>query len=286
MKIRRAASLGFCSGVRLAEKRLRRFAAAGGKGEILGQVVHNERVVEEMEDLGYRTVGSLSEARSGAVVFSAHGVAPSVHREARRRGYRILDTTCPFVYEIHDESRKALEEGAHLVFLGDPEHREVMGYTRDVPADRYHVLSTLSQAREIAWDRYPEVRIFYQTTLNAEDYEEVAHYIEAAANNASRADTVCLATRENQEAAVDLAKDPGLDLILVVGGRKSANTRHLWEICRSFKPCHLVHSPGDLESEWFQGVRGVGITAGASTPDVLIDEVESEVRKLCGEPRR
>ena len=249
-------------------------------------MVHNERVVEEMEDLGYRTVDSLAEAGSGTVVFSAHGVAPSVHREARRRGFRILDTTCPFVYEIHDEARMALEEGAHLVFLGDPEHREVVGYTRDLPADRFHVLSALSQARGIDWDRYPEVRIFYQTTVNTEDYEEVARYIEAAAGNAMRADTVCLATRENQEAAVELAKDPHLDLILVVGGRKSANSRHLWELCRSLKPCQLVHAPEDLESEWFQGVRGVGITAGASTPDALIDEVESEVRRLCEAPRR
>jgi 4-hydroxy-3-methylbut-2-enyl diphosphate reductase len=204
-----------------------------------------------------------------------------VHQEARRRGFRILDTTCAFVYDIHDEARKALDEGAHLVFLGHAWHREVQGYTRDLPEGSFHVLSTLEEAESIDWEVYPSVRVFYQTTLNAEDFEDVVRHIERQARAVSRADTICLATRENQEAAMELAQDPDLDLILVVGGKESANTRHLWDICRALKSSRLVHTASDLKPSWFRQVRGVGITAGASTPDVVIDEVEDEVRRLC-----
>ncbi|HKI85280.1 MAG TPA: 4-hydroxy-3-methylbut-2-enyl diphosphate reductase, partial [Thermoanaerobaculia bacterium] len=105
MKVRRAAKYGFCAGVRVADRKVKKFAASGETdGHILGQLVHNEQVVEEMEAIGVDTVDALDEIRAGAVVFSAHGVAPSVHEDARGRGLRILDTTCPFVYDIHDEA--------------------------------------------------------------------------------------------------------------------------------------------------------------------------------------
>ena len=121
MRVKRAEKYGFCAGVRIADRKVKKFAALGGTdGKILGQVVHNERVVEEMEELGVHTVESLDDVEKGTIVFSAHGVAPSLHATARRRGLRVLDTTCPFVYDIHDEAMEALEEGCHLVFIGDP----------------------------------------------------------------------------------------------------------------------------------------------------------------------
>ena len=275
MKIRRAAKYGFCAGVRIADKKVKKFAAEGNSGHILGQVVHNERVVEEMERLGVRTVESLDAVETGTIVFSAHGVPTSFHERAQRRGLSILDTTCPFVYDIHDEASVALGEGAHLVFVGDPHHREVIGYTRDLDPGRYHVLTTVEEAEQVDWTRYPFVKIFYQTTLNADDFEELARYIETHAPVARRADTICYATKENQEAAHELGRDAEIDLILVIGGKRSANTRHLWEICQRYKPSHLVQGAADLKPEWFEGVGAVGITAGASTPDYVIEEVEA-----------
>ncbi len=108
MRIKRAEKYGFCAGVRIADRKVKKFAAAGGRGAILGQVVHNERVVREMEDLGVRTVESLDEVPDGAIVFSAHGVPPSFLHTARRRGLQVLDTTCPFVYDVHDDAQAAL----------------------------------------------------------------------------------------------------------------------------------------------------------------------------------
>ncbi len=284
MRIKRAEKYGFCAGVRMADQKVKKFVQLGGRGgRILGQVVHNERVVREMEELGVPTVESLDEAPAAAtIVFSAHGVPPSFHDEARRRGLRLLDTTCPFVYDIHEEADRAAAEGAHLVFIGEPRHREVIGYTHDRDPATYDVLTTLEQARAIDWSRYPKVKVLYQTTLNAEEYEDVVRYVESQVAETARADTICYATKENQDAARALAADPEVGLVLVIGGRKSANTRHLWEICRDLKPSHLVHGREDLRPEWFEGVETVGVTAGASTPDYLIDEVEAEVLRLAG----
>ncbi len=282
MNFKRAEKYGFCAGVRIADKKVKHFAGVGGRdGQILGQVVHNERVVDEMARLGVPTVDGLDDAASGTIVFSAHGVPPSFHRRARDKGLKILDTTCPFVYDIHEEADRAVADGAHLVFIGEPRHREVIGYTHDRDPSTYHVLATVEEAREVDWGRYPRVKILYQTTLNAEDYEDVARYIESRAAAASRADTICYATKENQDAARLLGTDPEVDLILVIGGRQSANTRHLWEICREYKPSYLVHGPEDLRPEWFAGSETVGVTAGASTPDYAIDEIESAVERLA-----
>lgn len=282
IELRRAQKYGFCAGVRIADKKVKKFAEQGAGGNILGQVVHNERVVEEMEQLGVGTVHSLDEVRAGTVVFSAHGVPGSFHTAARQRGLNILDTTCPFVYDIHEEAREALASGAHLVFIGDPRHREVIGYTHDLAPDRYHVLTSRSQAEAVDWQRYPSVKVLYQTTLNADEFEDIVRYIESRAQLASRADTICYATKENQDAARELATDPAVGLILVIGGTKSANTRHLWEICQRTKPSYLIQGASDLDPAWFEDVDLVGITAGASTPDYVVDEVEAAIRVLTG----
>lgn len=282
IQIKRASKYGFCAGVRIADEKVKKFAQLGGRdGKILGQVVHNERVVEEMVQIGVPTVESIEEAGQGTIVFSAHGVPPSFHDRARREGLRVLDTTCPFVYDIHEEADRAAAEGAHLVFIGEPNHREVIGYTLDRDETTYYVLKTIEEARAIDWTRHPRVKILYQSTLNSEEYEKVVRYIESQSTGVSRADTICYATKENQEAARELGTDPEVEKILVIGGTQSANTRHLWETCCAYKPSYLVHDPADLKEEWFVDVGTVGITAGASTPDYVIEEIEGRVRELA-----
>jgi (E)-4-hydroxy-3-methyl-but-2-enyl pyrophosphate reductase len=277
MKIKRAANYGFCSGVRIADLKVKRFATGGGRGAILGQVVHNERVVQEMESLGVRTVEEIMAVQEPTIVFSAHGVPPSFHDRARSAGLKILDTTCKFVYDIHREAKAAVAAGDHLVFIGDPKHREVIGYTHDLDPSLYHIVSTVKAAESIDWSRYPKVKIFYQTTLNADEFEDVVRTIESRARQLDRADTICYATKENQDAARVLAHDPEVDVIVVIGGKKSANTKHLWEICREWKPSYLVQGAADLQAQWFSSAEVVGVTAGSSTPDYVIDEVEQRI---------
>jgi (E)-4-hydroxy-3-methyl-but-2-enyl pyrophosphate reductase len=278
--VRRAEKYGFCSGVRIADLKVKRFAAGGGRGAVLGQLVHNERVVEEMERLGVRTVHDITAVQEPTIVFSAHGVPPSFHERARSAGLKVLDTTCKFVYDLHHESKDALAEGYHLVFIGDPKHREVVGYTHDLDPAAYHIVSTVEEAVAVDWSRYAKIKVFYQTTLNAEELEDVVQTIERRAAKVERADTICYATKQNQDAARVLAHDPDVDLIVVVGGTKSANTKHLWEICRESKPSYLVQGADDLDPEWFRGAKVVGVTAGASTPDYVIDEVEARIAEL------
>ena len=278
--VKRAEKYGFCSGVRIADLKVRRFAAGGGRGAVLGQLVHNERVVEEMESLGVRTIDDITAAQTPTLIFSAHGVPPSFHERAKTAGLRVLDTTCKFVYDLHHESQDALANGYHLVFIGDPKHREVIGYTHDVHPAAYHIVSTAEDAAAVDWSQYPKIKVFYQTTLNAEEYEDVVRIIERGAAHVERADTICYATKQNQDAARALAHDPEVDLIIVIGGTKSANTRHLWEICRESKPSYLVQGAADLDPEWFREAKVVGLTAGASTPDYVIDEVEGWIAKL------
>ena len=282
MKVKRAAKYGFCSGVRIADLKVKRFAAGGGRGAILGQVVHNERVVEEMERLGVRTVDEIDNLNEPTIVFSAHGVPPSFHEQAKSSGLQVLDTTCKFVYDIHRESKGALTEGSHLVFIGDPKHREVIGYTHDLDPARYHIVSTIEGAEAVDWSRYSSIKIFYQTTLNADDFEGVVRTIEriAASGQVTRGDTICYATKENQDAARALAVDPEVDVIVVIGGKKSANTKHLWEICREAKPAYLVQGMDDLDEIWFRDASVVGLTAGSSTPDYVIDEVEQRLAAM------
>ena len=278
LTLRRAEKYGFCAGVRIADRTVRQLAAGGRRGRILGQLVHNERVVSDLVQLGFGTADALDEVENGTIVFSAHGVPPSFHRRALERGLLVVDTTCPFVYDVHEEARQALEAGHHLVFIGDARHREVIGYTRDLDPEAYDVVLTAADVARIDFERHPKVKIFYQTTLNSEEYEQVARTIEARAAEAGRADTICYATKENQDAARALAADPEVDCIVVVGGRHSANTRHLWEICREIEPrSHLVHDSRDLRRTWFEECRTVGVTAGASTPDAMIEEVEAAI---------
>ncbi|HEX2121158.1 MAG TPA: 4-hydroxy-3-methylbut-2-enyl diphosphate reductase [Thermoanaerobaculia bacterium] len=278
--VKRAEKYGFCSGVRIADLKVKRFAAGGGRGAILGQLVHNERVVQEMETLGLRTVDEIAAIQEPVIVFSAHGVPPSFHERAGSAGLKILDTTCKFVYDIHRESQNALAEGDHLVFIGYPKHREVIGYTHDLDPAAYHIVSTVEEAMAVDWSQYAKIRVFYQTTLNAEELEDVVQTIERRAAKVERADTICYATKQNQDAARRLAHDPEVDLIVVIGGTKSANTQHLWEICRESKPSYLVQGADDLDPEWFRHAKVVGVTAGASTPDYVIDEVESRIAEL------
>ncbi len=280
MRVKRAEKYGFCSGVRIADLKVKRFASGGGRGAILGQVVHNERVVEELENLGVRTVDEIAAVDEPTIVFSAHGVPPSFHEAAKSRGLNVLDTTCKFVYDIHRESKQALAAGFHLIFIGDPKHREVVGYTNDLDPTTYHIVLTTADVDAIDWAQYDQVKVFYQTTLNSEDFEHVVQRIEARAKHVERADTICYATKQNQDAARVLADDPEIDVILVIGGKKSANTKHLWEICRESKPSYLVQGADDVDPEWFAEAEVVGVTAGASTPDYVIEEVERRIALL------
>ena len=248
MKVKRAAKYGFCSGVRIADLKVKRFAAGGGKGAILGQVVHNERVVEEMEHLGVRTVEQIDGRRRADHRLLRARCAAVVSRgreDDRAEGPR-HDLQVRLRHPSRVEGRAGQRLPPHL-------HRrsEASRGGRLHPRPRPHDATTSSPRsgtpNAIDWSQYPKLKIFYQTTLNAEEFEDVVKAIEARSQAVERADTICYATKENQDAARVLAHDPEVEVIVVIGGKKSANTKHLWEICREAKRSYLVQGADDLD---------------------------------------
>jgi 4-hydroxy-3-methylbut-2-enyl diphosphate reductase len=280
MEVVLAEKYGFCAGVRVADKMVRLAAAKGLSGGILGQVVHNESVEAEMARLGFPTLHSLSEARghAGRIVFSAHGVAPSVRDEARGLGLDAIDTTCKFVTDIHREITRSLAEGFFLAILGQVGHREVVGYTKDLDPGTYRVFYDLAEVRSFDWMAHPRVKIIFQTTINAETFAEHVAEIRRRAKETRIADTICYATKENQDALRALCADPAVDAIVVIGGRHSKNTKELAKIAEESKRTFLIGVAAELDPESFRGMRKVGVSAGASTPDYDIAAVVEALR--------
>ena len=277
-----AEKYGFCAGVRVADKLVRIAVGKGQSGAILGQVVHNESVEREMASLGFPTVHRLEEAHAhaGRIVFSAHGVAPSVRDEAAALGLSAIDTTCKFVTDIHKEIRRSLDDGCFIAVLGQQGHREVIGYTKDLDPSAYGVFYTLEEVVAFPWEEHPKVKVVFQTTLNAEGFSEHVAEMRRRVPDLRVADTICYATKENQDALRALCADPTIDAIVVIGGRHSKNTKELVKIAEASKRTVFVGTAADLRAEDLEGVRKVGVTAGASTPDYDVEAVVARLRAM------
>lgn len=282
MEVVLAEKYGFCAGVRVADKLVRIAAAKGQEGAILGQVVHNESVEREMAELGFPTVHRLEDARdhAGRIVFSAHGVAPSVRSEAEALGLSAIDTTCKFVTDIHREIARSLEDGCFIAVLGQQGHREVIGYTKDLDPTRYGIFYGLDEVVAFPWEERPRVKVVFQTTLNAEGFAAHVEEMRRRVPDLRIADTICYATKENQDALRVLCADPSVDAIVVIGGRHSKNTKELVKIAAESKPTLFVGTAADLDPAAFAGMRKVGVTAGASTPDYDVEAVLARLRAM------
>ncbi|HYN43303.1 MAG TPA: 4-hydroxy-3-methylbut-2-enyl diphosphate reductase [Thermoanaerobaculia bacterium] len=282
MEVVLAEKYGFCAGVRVADKLVRIAVAKGQTGAILGQVVHNESVEREMATLGFPTVHRLEDAHehAGRIVFSAHGVAPSVRADAAALGLAAIDTTCKFVTDIHREIARSLDDGCFIAVLGQKGHREVIGYTKDLDEVRYGIFYEHEEVREFPWEDHSKVKVVFQTTLNSERFAEDIVEMRRRVPDLRIADTICYATKENQDSLRVLCADPTIDAIVVIGGQHSKNTKELVKIADESKPTIFVGTAADLDPAAFAGMRKVGVTAGASTPDYDVDAVVERLRAV------
>jgi len=282
MEVVLAEKYGFCAGVRVADKLVRIAAAKGQTGAILGQVVHNESVEAEMARLGFPTVHDLAEAKphENRIVYSAHGVAPSVRAEANALGLAAIDTTCKFVTDIHVEIARSLVEDFFIAIMGQRTHREVVGYTKDLDHATYEVFYDRDGVAAFDWSRHARVKIIFQTTLNADFFMPHVEEIRRRVSEVRVADTICYATKENQDALRVLCDDPTIDAIVVIGGKHSKNTKELARISEAFKKTVLIGTAEELDGALLAGMRKVGVTAGASTPDYDIEAVLEKIRGL------
>lgn len=282
MQIERARELGLCFGVRRAVAMLRDAATGGGRLETLGPVAHNRVLMSELEDLGIVSVSSPDALSGPTVVVSAHGVSPAVVASLQQRGFSVVDTTCPIVAKAQATAAQLAHEDFTIVIFGDSEHTEVRGLLGW--AGPSSVAST-DGAALVASGRLQgisKVALLAQTTQPAAEFARFAGAVCAVLTGDTRdfriVNTLCDATRRRLEAAKDLARD--IDIMIVVGGRESANTRRLAEACSTIVETHHVESADELRESWFQGKLRAGVTAGASTPDSSIEEVERMVRAL------
>lgn len=307
VEIIRATEMGFCMGVRRAVQIMEAEATPGRPVYSVGEIVHNPHVVRNLERVGViqlpgpdEVEGDIGESTArrvvdGRIAITAHGVGERVISQLEASGLDIVDTTCPIVTRAQRYAKRFVRDNWHVLVFGDPGHKEVrgiLGWTLD--GDGISQATIISSAnldaiRQVI-DTFPggfpnKVGVMVQTTHKVEDFAKFVanlmllqrdHNFELHVVN-----TLCHATTGQQEAAAELARI--VDLVIVVGGRKSANTRHLTEVCREQGiMAHHVEEAHELQPDWFTGVKRVGLTAGASTPDDSIDQVESRIRELVG----
>lgn len=273
---------GFCAGVERAieivERALKKY---GPPIYVRHEIVHNRHVVEDLRTRGAIFVDELSEIPPGArTVFSAHGVAKQVEEVAATRGLPVLDATCPLVAKVHNEGRRYAAGGREIVLVGHAGHAEVEGTIGQIPA-KVHLVQTVEDVSRLEVADPNMLAYVTQTTLSVDDTRGIIAALKERFPAIIGPDVrdICYATQNRQQAVRELAKQ--VDLILVVGSRNSSNSNRLREIGQELgRPAYLIDDAEALQPEWFDGVRSVGVTAGASAPEMLVQGVLDGLRRV------
>ena len=251
-------------------------AAEAGPLDTLGPLIHNPQVVAKLQQSGVRAIASLDDAQSGKVVFPSHGVPQDVREDARRRRLEVVDATCPFVRKVQQRAKHLAKEGYKVVVVGDAQHSEVRGILSAAGPDAVAVTS----AEEVANIQWPDkVGVVAQTTQLTERFAQVVSALACVTHEVRAFNTICYATFDRQQAALDLAGN--VEVMFVVGGRNSANTARLRELCEERGvPTYHVETADEICGDWALGKSVAGLTAGASTPDWIIEEVRRKLGEM------
>ncbi len=290
MEVRLAECAGFCFGVKRAVDTVYEQIKTGKTIYTYGPIVHNEEVVKDLEEKGVRVIEDKEELlntnftqnmtgtgeKKGTVIIRAHGVPKEIYDILEQKGLECIDATCPFVKRIHRIVQKESAEGRHIIIIGNPGHPEVEGI-KGWCEGPVTVLETPEEALEFEVKEGEKICIVSQTTFNYNKFQDIVEIFQKKGYNDNVVNTICNATEERQRSAKTIAAEA--DVIIVIGGKHSSNTRKLYEICS--KECantYFIQTLDDLHLELPKAVRLVGITAGASTPNKLIEEVQNHVR--------
>ena len=283
MRILIAAPRGFCAGVdRAIEIVERALALYGAPVYVRHEIVHNRYVVDGLKAKGAVFVEELDEVPDGVpVIFSAHGVPKSVPKQATARGLEWLDATCPLVSKVHRQAERQIEAKRHILFIGHKGHPEVIGTFGQVPQGTMTLIETLADVATLDFPADAPLSYLTQTTLSVDDTAAIVEAIRQRFPGvvAPKAEDICYAT-SNRQAAVKVIA-PQCQIVLVIGAPNSSNSRRLVEVAeRSGIPAHLIQRAADIEPAWLSGVETLGLTAGASAPEDLINEVISRLAEL------
>ena len=280
MKVIKAKTAGFCFGVKRAVDTVyEQVEKCGGKNiYTYGPIIHNEEVVKDMGQKGVTVLRSeeeLDALEEGIVIIRSHGVEKRIYDKLNARGIGIVDATCPFVKKIHNIVSEQSAQGKYIVIIGNPEHPEVQGI-RGWAGERVCVIQNSDDAEKFSPDENEKICVVSQTTFNYNKFKDLVEIISEKSYYVSVLNTICNATKERQTEAESIAET--VDAMIVIGDKHSSNTQKLFEICR--KACnntYYIQTLGDLDLNQLGSVETVGITAGASTPNNIIEEVQNNV---------
>jgi 4-hydroxy-3-methylbut-2-enyl diphosphate reductase len=276
-----AESAGFCFGVKIAVDSAIKAGKELGGAYTNGPIIHNKQVVQFLESLNVRQLKEDTKLKEGdTVIIRSHGVPPTVERDLKDKGVNVIDATCPFVKKVHERVRELVKEGYFVVIIGEKGHPEVigiLGHLHDVGGK-----GVVIENMEELYTKLPKrnkIGIVAQTTQNEDFFEKAVGYIAVNAEEIKVYNTICDATSVRQEEVKSLA--PQVDVMIIIGGKHSGNTNRLAQISRSLNPnTYHIEKADELNPEWFKNAKNIGVSAGASTPDWIINEVVERLKEI------
>lgn len=262
---------GFCFGVRRAvnlclDNRYRKPVFT------LGPIVHNPQVIEKLNHKGIRVVNNIINVKRGTIIIRAHGIPKSVIDKAKKKRLQVVDATCPFVKKVQDKALELEYAGYQVIILGERDHPEIIGIAGNL--EKPIIIENIGEAKKLK--AFSKIGLVSQTTQEDELFSHIVKILQSKTKNLKVNNTICSATNERQYAAQELAQK--VDLMIVIGGKDSGNTRRLTQICSKFIPTYHIETASELKTEWFTDKNICGITAGASTPNWIIKEVVEKIK--------
>ncbi len=270
-KVVRSKVMGFCFGVKraieIAEK-------TGRPLNTLGPLIHNPQEIERLSKTGKIPIETIDQATENTLLIRAHGVPDFIIERAKAKGLEVIDATCPFVKKAHTLSKHLEDNGYKVIIIGKKDHPEIKGIVGNLK--NAIIIESLKEARKLG--HYIKLGVIAQTTSNQKKIDEIIAELKLHSKETKIMETICQATQEHQAAARKLA--PTVEAMVVVGGKSSANTTRLHEICSEYVPAYHVETADELDPSWFSQIEKIGITAGASTPDWVIDAVINKINSF------
>ena len=282
-----ASPRGFCAGVdraiTIVEKALEIY---GAPIYVQHEIVHNKHVVQRLRDDGAVFVENVDEIPEGShVIYSAHGVAPEVRRRAEKRNLKVLDATCPLVTKVHGEAKRYAEKKHTIILIGHKDHVEVQGTVGEAP-ERIIVVGSVEEVASLKIEDENKIGYITQTTLSMDDTSEIIDVLKKRFPKIQgpAKDDICYATQNRQNAVKALSKE--VDLVLVVGAQNSSNSLRLLEVAKSTGVnARRIESAAELKVEWLEGISDIGITAGASAPEDIVQGIVNQIREMSASSR-
>lgn len=269
-----AENLGFCYGVKRAIHLAEESAAPGTKAYTLGPIIHNPQMVAKLEAEGIGKIETLDEIQQGTVIVRSHGVGPHVYEKIENKGLQLVDATCPHVRKAQKAAKALADAYYQVIIVGDKNHPEVKSIM-EWAGQKAIVIATEEEAEELP--SFAKVGIVSQTTFAGVKFKKIVNKLLDKSSDIHILRTICTATDQRQAAAVKLAEK--VDVMIVVGGRNSANTTKLAQLCAEKCKTYHIETAQEVRDEWFATIKKIGITAGASTPDWIIKEVYEKCQK-------